>query len=271
MRDIVKRRRLFQLVCGLAAVGVALFLVLGGGGAGASPGNGKGGGQPSGDTSAPQPASNADYSGHGANVHGPYDSTRDGSASQNGNGNGKAVGKPCAGCVGKADNKNPPGQLPGGSDNNAGYECDRNHGVGRSNPAHTGCTPSTTPPSTGPSTPSSPPGGGSSTPPNGGGSSTPPNGGGSTSPGTPPGHGKPSAPSSGSSSSASQSSEAAGPVPSSTAPQPGSPNATGNVTLPSSLAHTGAGATPGLVAAGIALVLLGCAALGASRRRAGHR
>ena len=29
----------------------------------------------------PQPASTADFSGHGANVHGPYDSTRDGSAS----------------------------------------------------------------------------------------------------------------------------------------------------------------------------------------------
>ena len=82
-----------------------------------------------------QPTSNADYSGNGANVHGPYDSTRDGSASQNGKGDGKAGGKPCAGCVGKADNKNPPGQLPGGSDNNAGYECDRNHGVGRTNPA----------------------------------------------------------------------------------------------------------------------------------------
>src|SRR6266568_4187751 len=89
---------------------------------------------------SPQPTSNADYSGNGANVHGPYDSTRDGSASQNGKGDGKAGGKPCAGCVGKADNKNPPGQLPGGSDNNAGYECDRNQGVGQGNPAHTSCT-----------------------------------------------------------------------------------------------------------------------------------
>jgi hypothetical protein len=88
----------------------------------------------------PQPASNADFSGNGANVHGPYDSTRDGSPSMNGNGGGKAVGKPCAGCVGKADNKNPKGQMPGGSDHNKGYECDANHGIGRSNPAHTGCT-----------------------------------------------------------------------------------------------------------------------------------
>src|SRR4029077_1202665 len=70
---------------------------------------------------------------------GPYCSTRDGSPSLNGNGGGKATGKPCAGCVGKADNKNPKGQMPNGSDHNAGYECDRNHGIGRSNPAHTGC------------------------------------------------------------------------------------------------------------------------------------
>ncbi len=96
---------------------------------------------------SPQPTSNADYSGNGANVHGPYDSTRDGSASQNGKGDGKAGGKPCAGCVGKADNKNPPGQLPGGSDNNAGYECDRNQGVGQGNPAHTSCTESVPSPS----------------------------------------------------------------------------------------------------------------------------
>src|SRR5437764_685262 len=64
----------------------------------------------------------------------------------NGNGNGKATGKPCAGCVGKADNKNPQGQKPNGSDHNAGYECDRNHGIGRSNPAHTGCKTTTPPP-----------------------------------------------------------------------------------------------------------------------------
>ncbi len=56
-----------------------------------------------------------------------------------------ANGKPCAGCVGKADNKNPQGQMPNGSDHIAGYECDRNHGIGRSNPAHTGCTSSVLP------------------------------------------------------------------------------------------------------------------------------
>jgi hypothetical protein len=94
-------------------------------------------------------------------VHGPYDSTRDGSPSLNGNGGGNAVGKPCAGCVGKADNKDPPGQMPGGSDANAGYECDRNHGIGRTNPAHTGCKATTPPPP--------PPGGGGG---GGGGSSS---------------------------------------------------------------------------------------------------
>jgi hypothetical protein len=92
-----------------------------------------------GDVNQAQPPSNADFSGNGANVHGAYDSTRDGSPSMNGNGIGNATGKPCAGCVGAADNKNPPGQFPNGTDLNAGYECDTNHGIGRTNPAHTGC------------------------------------------------------------------------------------------------------------------------------------
>lgn len=72
-------------------------------------------------------------------VGGAYHSTCDGSPSLNGNGDGKATGKPCAGCVGAADNKNPPGQAPDGSDANNGYECDGNSGVGKTNPAHTGC------------------------------------------------------------------------------------------------------------------------------------
>src|SRR3954465_9901385 len=95
-----------------------------------------------GDPAQPQPLSGADQNSGGANGQcpgGPYCSTRDGSASGNGNGGGLATGKPCAGCVGKADNKNPKGQMPNGSDHNAGYECDRNHGIGRTNPAHTGC------------------------------------------------------------------------------------------------------------------------------------
>jgi hypothetical protein len=90
----------------------------------------------------PQPLSNADQNTGGANGQcpgGPYCSTRDGSASANGNGGGQAVGEPCAGCVGKADNKNPQGQMPNASDHNAGYECDTNHGIARGNPAHTAC------------------------------------------------------------------------------------------------------------------------------------
>lgn len=101
-----------------------------------------------GTTAQPQPTSSADRHSGGANGQCPgagYCSTRDGRTSDNGNGGGKATGKPCAGCVGKADNKNPPGQAPNGTDANAGYECDRNHGIGRTNPAHTGCA---TPPST---------------------------------------------------------------------------------------------------------------------------
>jgi hypothetical protein len=87
--------------------------------------------------------------GHGANRSGPYNNTCNGAPSGNGNGNGKATGKPCAGCVGNADDKNPKGQYPNGSDHNAGYECDRNHGIGRTNPAHTGCGTQTSPPPSG--------------------------------------------------------------------------------------------------------------------------
>jgi hypothetical protein len=153
----MKATRLLPALAAAAALTLAPGLGL------ADPGNGKGNGitnnphvppgQSTQDTSVPQPPSNADFTDNGANTHGPYDSTRDGSPSGNGNGGGEAVGKPCAGCVGKADNKNPPGQLPGGSDANKGYECDANHGVGRTNPAHTGCKPGETPPTTPPSTP----------------------------------------------------------------------------------------------------------------------
>ena len=104
--------------------------------------HGRAHGGTSGDVTKPQPISRADANSGGANGQcpgGPYCSTRDGSPSLNGNGGGRAVGKPCAGCVGKADNKNPHGQMPNGTDHNAGYECDTNHGIGRTNPAHTGC------------------------------------------------------------------------------------------------------------------------------------
>jgi len=96
----------------------------------------------SGELTTPQPISNADANTGGANGQcpgGPYCSTRDGSASHNGNAGGTATGEPCAGCVGKADNKNPHGQMPNASDANAGYECDTNHGIARGNPAHTAC------------------------------------------------------------------------------------------------------------------------------------
>jgi LPXTG-motif cell wall-anchored protein len=95
-----------------------------------------------GDLTSPQPISQADANAGGANGQcpgGPYCSTRDGSASHNGNQVGRATGKPCAGCVGKADNKNPRGQMPNASDANAGYECDVNHGIAQGNPAHTAC------------------------------------------------------------------------------------------------------------------------------------
>lgn len=121
-------RRVLILICGVA---VGLFLTSGVASAEPKKDNP--------DNTSPQPASKADFSGNGANEHGSYDSTRDGSPSGNGNGGGEAKGKPCAGCVGKADNKNPKGQYPDGSDHNKGYECDGNHGIGRSNPAHTGC------------------------------------------------------------------------------------------------------------------------------------
>jgi LPXTG-motif cell wall-anchored protein len=115
------------------------------GAAGSSSTTGHGG--TAGDTTSPQPISTADANSGGANGQcpgGPYCSTRDGSPSANGAGDGKAVGEPCAGCVGKADNKNPRGQMPNASDSNAGYECDTNKGIARTNPAHTGCV---TPPS----------------------------------------------------------------------------------------------------------------------------
>ena len=133
------------------AVLVALFLAL----AIAGPAQA----QTSGSDSEPQPISNADSNDGGANgqcPEGPYCSTRDGSPSENGNGDGEAKGKPCAGCVGKADNKNPQGQNPDGSDHNNGYECDGNNGIGKGNPAHTACPEGETTPPDEPGTPDEP-------------------------------------------------------------------------------------------------------------------
>jgi hypothetical protein len=79
--------------------------------------------------------------GGGANQSpGPYDPNGCGLPSGNGKSTNNNSSKPCAGCVGNADAKNPPGQYPNGGDPNAGYECDRNQGVGQTNPAHTGCS-----------------------------------------------------------------------------------------------------------------------------------
>jgi len=117
----------------------------------------------SGNPSSPQPQSTADANNGGANGQcpgGTYCSDRHGAASQNGNGNGKATGKPCAGCVGKADNKNPPGQetsSPRTTFPNNGYECDNNNGIGKTNPAHTGCTTPSSAPTSGPNCTTNPP------------------------------------------------------------------------------------------------------------------
>ncbi len=132
-----------------------LFLVFGllQGGAGAA-GNGNGKGK----SAAPglvkklvQAVADAGAASNSANGDcGSYCSTSDGTPSANGNGGGDANGKPCAGCVGNADDKNPPGQYKDGSDHNNGYECDGNNGVGKTNPAHSGCeaTTTTAPPQT---------------------------------------------------------------------------------------------------------------------------
>lgn len=86
--------------------------------------------------------------GKGANQDcAPYCSTTTDppAGSQNGNGQGNATGRPGAGTVGNADDKNPPGQAGGGGDANNGYECDHNSGVAKTNPAHSGCDEGTGP------------------------------------------------------------------------------------------------------------------------------
>jgi LPXTG-motif cell wall-anchored protein len=100
-----------------------------------------------GDVDGEQPESTADENDGGANSYdceegpeGPYCGTERTEDSANGSGDGEATGRPGAGTVGKADNKNPKGQEPGPSDANNGYECDGNQGIAKGNPAHTGCT-----------------------------------------------------------------------------------------------------------------------------------
>lgn len=87
--------------------------------------------------------------GHGANQGEEYDNTCDDAGYDpipgNGVGEGERTGIPCTGCVGQADDKNPPGQMPNADeDGNNGYECDDNQGIGKTNPAHTGCSEQTT-------------------------------------------------------------------------------------------------------------------------------
>ena len=53
-------------------------------------------------------------------------------------------GKPCNGCVGNANGRTPPGQKNNPGDGNHGHSCDGNKGIGKGNPAHEGCTASTT-------------------------------------------------------------------------------------------------------------------------------
>lgn len=78
---------------------------------------------------------------HGSTGTNPYQSNCGGPSL---NGNGTGGHKPCAGCVGNADDKNPKGQAPGPNDHNKGYECDGNNGIAKGNPAHTVCKPPTT-------------------------------------------------------------------------------------------------------------------------------
>lgn len=60
--------------------------------------------------------------------------------------------RPADGSVGNADDKSPPGQSA--NDKNRGYECDEDRGVGRGNPAHSGCPAPATPET--PTTPTTP-------------------------------------------------------------------------------------------------------------------
>ena len=74
--------------------------------------------------------------GHGANTSGPPDN---GFYNPTCSEPGAHGHEPATGSVGKADAKNPPGQDPTGR-HNAGYECNRNQGIGQGNPAHTSCS-----------------------------------------------------------------------------------------------------------------------------------
>jgi hypothetical protein len=70
---------------------------------------------------------------------GPYERACEGTAADATTGFAQAHGQPCPGCVGNADDRDPPGQSSDGSDHDAGHECDRNQGIGQGNPAHSRC------------------------------------------------------------------------------------------------------------------------------------
>lgn len=134
---------------GNSASGGGATTQAGGGGnpnAGGANANGGGGNPNSGDVGSDNgdPAHEGDCDQNDDGVGGAYDANCDGTHQNPGPGNSdNSPGKPADGTVGKADNKNPKGQQPGGSDHNKGYECEpgqTNKGVGKGNPAHTGCT-----------------------------------------------------------------------------------------------------------------------------------
>ena len=130
---------------GATAVGIgALLLLAAPASAQQGPGSTKGGS----DVSSFKDTLKAS-AGQGANRDGPYEGDPTEILERG--------GKPCDGCVGRADDKNPGGQLGGRGRlqsaalespfKNRGYECDDNPGVGDGNPAHTGCvTGGTNPP-----------------------------------------------------------------------------------------------------------------------------
>lgn len=111
-----------------------------------APGSTGGGGSPAPEgPTATAPAASGGTSSSANNGCGDYCSAP-GAPSGNGNGGGQASGRPAAGTVGEADDKNPRGQFRNGGDHNNGYECDGNHGIARGNPAHTRNCPPAEPP-----------------------------------------------------------------------------------------------------------------------------
>ena len=116
------------------------------GGQASGPRTSGGHGRTSGDPTQPQPMSGADDNTGGANgecTGGVYCSTRDGSPSERQRPRAPRRQGP-GGCVGKADNKNPPGQMPNAADDrNNGYECDTNNGIGKGKHGTAPATPRT--------------------------------------------------------------------------------------------------------------------------------